>query len=127
MSVAFAATNTRDRSGGRGKGQGVDDRYHFIVPSLAGWAYSSPPPLDREFAVKDIAKIINGLMVGLGFDKYIAQGGDIGSMVAVDLGVNHDACSGKSSLHRFFIFPRALIRKRFRIDGAKVPLLDRYG
>jgi pimeloyl-ACP methyl ester carboxylesterase len=75
------------------------DRYHLIVPSLPGWAYSSPPPLDREFAVKDIAKVINGLMVGLGFNKYIAQGGDIGSMVAVDLGVNHDACSGKLGLN----------------------------
>ena len=71
-------------------------RYHFVVPSLPGWGYSSPPSLDTEFAVQDISYLVNGLMRGLGFGKYIAQGGDIGSMVSVDLAVRHKECTGES-------------------------------
>jgi microsomal epoxide hydrolase len=55
--------------------------YHIIVPSLPGYALSSGPPLDKDFKVEDIARIIDKLMVGLGFGKgYVGQGGDIGSL-----------------------------------------------
>lgn len=76
----------------------VNYRYHLIVPSLPGWLYSSPPPLDKEFGPKDIAYLVNGLMVGLGFDKYIAHGGDIGSFICDELAQKYDACTGESRL-----------------------------
>ena len=46
--------------------------YHVVVPSLPGYAFSSGPQ-STEFKQMDVAKIFNDLMVGLGFDKYIAQ------------------------------------------------------
>ncbi|ODO11216.1 hypothetical protein I350_01820 [Cryptococcus amylolentus CBS 6273] len=71
--------------------------YHLIVPSLPGYAFSSPPPLDRDFSVQDIAFVFNNLMTGLGFGGgYAAQGGDIGSFVTNALGVYHEECK---SLH----------------------------
>ncbi|KIR50847.1 microsomal epoxide hydrolase [Cryptococcus gattii Ru294] len=67
--------------------------YHLIVPSLPGWLFSTPPPIDREFGVKDVGYLFNGLMEGLGFgDGYVAQGGDIGSYVANELGAKYPAC-----------------------------------
>lgn len=61
--------------------------YHVIVPSLPGYAYSSPPPLNRDFRLENCAEIMDKLMVGLGFsDGYVVQGGDIGSIVARVLG-----------------------------------------
>jgi microsomal epoxide hydrolase len=66
--------------------------YHFIVPSLPGYAFSSEPPLDRDFQIQDIARVMNGLMMQLGFEKYVVQGGDIGSKVARVLVVEHEAC-----------------------------------
>lgn len=67
--------------------------YHFIVPSLPGYAFSSSPPLDRDFRIEDIARLMNRLMIDLGFgDGYVAQGGDIGSKVARVIAVEHDAC-----------------------------------
>jgi hypothetical protein len=33
-------------------------------------------------------------MLGLGFESYAAQGGDIGSMVSQELAAQHDACKG---------------------------------
>ncbi|KAI9053690.1 hypothetical protein LZ554_002643 [Drepanopeziza brunnea f. sp. 'monogermtubi'] len=63
--------------------------YHVIVPSLPGYAFSSQPPLDREFAVRDVALVMDTLMHNLGFSSgsgYVAQGGDIGSVIAKVLG-----------------------------------------
>lgn len=73
--------------------------YHFIVPSLPGYAFSSGPPLDRNYSNEDVARVVDRLMKDLGFESgYIAQGGDIGSMVSRILAVDHDSCKGESSM-----------------------------
>jgi pimeloyl-ACP methyl ester carboxylesterase len=46
--------------------------YHIVVPSLPGYGFSSGPQ-STEFKMVDVAKIFNNLMLGLGFDKYVAQ------------------------------------------------------
>lgn len=57
--------------------------YHIVVPSLPGYAFSSPPPLTRNFQLQNIASIMNTLMIDLGFGNgYAVQGGDIGSKVS---------------------------------------------
>lgn len=67
--------------------------FHVIVPSLPGYCYSNGPPLDRDFTVEDIAKVLDKLMIGLGFgDGYVAQGGDIGSFVTRVLAVTSPVC-----------------------------------
>ncbi|KII87362.1 hypothetical protein PLICRDRAFT_252822 [Plicaturopsis crispa FD-325 SS-3] len=67
--------------------------YHVIVPSLPGYTLSSAPPLDKDFTMKDVARLIDRLMVGLGFGAgYVAQGGDIGSKIATTLATNHASC-----------------------------------
>ncbi|KAK4948293.1 hypothetical protein LTR10_012827 [Elasticomyces elasticus] len=67
--------------------------FHVIVPSLPGYGYSNGPPLDKDFDVQGIARVVDKLMVGLGFgDGYISQGGDIGSFVSRVLAVNAEAC-----------------------------------
>jgi microsomal epoxide hydrolase len=72
--------------------------YHIIVPSLPGYAFSSSPPLNRDFGMADIGAIMNQLMLDLGFGSgYIAQGGDIGSRVAKTLGGEYEACKGMDS------------------------------
>lgn len=73
--------------------------YHIVVPSLPGYAFSSGPPLDHNFTMADVAKILNTLMVDLGFGEtgYIAQGGDIGSRVSRLLGAKYDECK---AVHR---------------------------
>ena len=50
--------------------------YHIVAPSLPGFAFSSPPPLDRNFQMEDVARLMNKLMISLGFARgYTAQGG----------------------------------------------------
>lgn len=71
--------------------------YHIIVPSLPGYAFSTGPPLEREWSCEDAATILNKLMVGLGFgDGYIVHGGDLGSMIARIMAVQFEQCKGMS-------------------------------
>ena len=72
--------------------------YHLIVPSLPGYAFSSGPPLDRDFGTGDVAFLLDQLMKDLGFESgYVAQGGDIGSRIARHLGADHESCKGMKS------------------------------
>ena len=69
--------------------------YHLIVPSLPGYTFSSGPPLDRNFGLADIARVVDQLMKDLGFGSgYVVQGGDIGAFVGRVLGVGFEACKG---------------------------------
>lgn len=68
--------------------------YHIIVPSLPGYAFSSSPPLDRDFTLPDVAELINELMEGLGFKSgYLVQAGDVGHWVARIL-TQYEGCKG---------------------------------
>jgi len=70
-----------------------DLAYHIIVPSLPGYAYSSGPPIDKDAAMTDMSRICNKFMEALGFDDgYVAQGGDLGSMVSRQSAGHFDAC-----------------------------------
>jgi microsomal epoxide hydrolase len=68
--------------------------YHIIVPSLPGYAFSSSPPVDRDFKAEDMAPVMDSLMQALGFGDsgYIAQGGDLGSFIARQLGLEAPSC-----------------------------------
>jgi microsomal epoxide hydrolase len=70
--------------------------YHIVVPSLPGYAFSSGPGLDKDFGIEDAARILDRLMLLFGFgDGYVAQGGDIGSLVARYLAATSPSCKGK--------------------------------
>jgi microsomal epoxide hydrolase len=68
--------------------------YHVIVPSLPGYTLSTGLPTDKNWTMEDSADIIHQLMTNLGFDKYLAQGGDVGSFEARLLAQTQDACVG---------------------------------
>lgn len=71
--------------------------FNLIIPSLPGYAFSSAPSIHKDFRVSDVARIMDKLMIGLGFGNgYVVQGGDIGSFVARILGSTATACKGPS-------------------------------
>ncbi|GAA5923048.1 epoxide hydrolase family protein [Sporobolomyces koalae] len=66
--------------------------FHVVVPSMPGYAFSSPPKT-AKWQMPDTARIFDKLMTGLGYDSYVAQGGDWGSVCARVIGANHrDHC-----------------------------------
>ncbi|KAI1623242.1 Alpha/Beta hydrolase protein [Exophiala viscosa] len=66
--------------------------YHLIVPSLPGYTFSSPPPLDHDFRADDAARIFDSLMSLLGFKSYMVQGGDVGGRVGRIIASNYPNC-----------------------------------
>jgi microsomal epoxide hydrolase len=68
--------------------------YHVIVPSTPGYAWSSPPPLDRDFDCGDISRLMNILLTSIGCTGYVSQGGDIGSKLARICAVEYPECRG---------------------------------
>lgn len=70
--------------------------YHIVVPSLPGYAFSSPPAFDKDTEIEDVARLMNQLMLNLGYGAgYMVQGGDVGSKVARVMAAKHDECKGK--------------------------------
>jgi microsomal epoxide hydrolase len=71
-----------------------DQPYHIIVPSLPGYTLGAELPKDRSWTLEDSSRVLNSLMKELGFDKYIAQGGDVGSYLARIMAQKYEACVG---------------------------------
>ncbi|MET0737913.1 MAG: alpha/beta fold hydrolase, partial [Acidimicrobiales bacterium] len=70
------------------------DAFHVVVPSLPGYGWSGPT-VDRGWDPKRIALAFAALMDRLGYDGYVAQGGDWGSMISTQIGIQDpDHCAG---------------------------------
>lgn len=70
----------------RAHGGDPADAFHVVCPSLPGFGWSGPTT-QPGWDVKRIAEAWPVLMSRLGFDRFIAQGGDWGSMVSTWLGI----------------------------------------
>ena len=62
------------------------DAFHVVAPSLPGYGWSGPTT-DRGWHPKRIALAFAELMARLGYDGYLAQGGDWGSMITTQIGL----------------------------------------
>ncbi|KAL4867462.1 hypothetical protein BDV12DRAFT_186641 [Aspergillus spectabilis] len=72
---------------------GETSPHHVIVPSLPDYGFLSGASESIEMTIERAARIMNQLMVDLGFGNgYIAQGGDLGSMLARILSVQYAQC-----------------------------------
>jgi microsomal epoxide hydrolase len=64
------------------------DAFTVIAPSLPGFGFSGRPP--RPYGPRKMASLINTLMTDtLGFQHYLAQGGDWGAAICSWLGYEH--------------------------------------
>lgn len=61
------------------------DAFHVIAPSLPGFAFSGKPT-EPGWGVEKIGGAWAQLMARLGYDRYLAQGGDWGSAVTSQIG-----------------------------------------
>ena len=77
------------RYGGEAK-----DAFHVVCPALPGYGFSDKPPA-RGWGVERIGRAWGQLMQRLGYDGYVAQGGDWGSMVTSSIAMTETAhCRG---------------------------------
>jgi len=66
-------------------GGSPEDAFHVIAPSLPGYGFSEPPRT-RGWDVVRIARAFIELMARLGYQRYVAQGGDWGAQVTTRIG-----------------------------------------
>jgi len=65
-------------------GGSVADAFHVVVPSLPGFGFSDKPA-STGWNVQRIARAWSQLMPRLGYDRWLAQGGDFGAVVTHEL------------------------------------------
>ena len=90
------------RFGGR-----AEDAFHVVVPSLPGFAFSDKPT-ETGWNIDRIARAWTTLMQRLGYDRWVAQGGDWGARVTHALA--HQQPQGLIAAHVNwqFVFPASL-------------------
>jgi pimeloyl-ACP methyl ester carboxylesterase len=66
-------------------GGDASDAFHVIAPSLPGFGFSGKPT-ETGWGVEKIGVVWAQLMARLGYDRYLAQGGDWGSAVTSVVG-----------------------------------------
>lgn len=72
----------------------ADEAFHVVIPSLPGYGWSGKPA--SPFGQRATARLWDKLMrEGLGYDRYLAQGGDWGGLVTSWLGYDHGAAQNK--------------------------------
>ena len=66
-------------------GGDASDAFHVVIPSMPGYGFSGPTR-QRGVDVHRVADAVADLMEALGYERYIAQGGDWGALVTRRLG-----------------------------------------
>jgi pimeloyl-ACP methyl ester carboxylesterase len=72
------------------------DAFHVVVPALPGFGFSDKPP-EKGWNVARIANAWAALMKRLGYERWVAQGGDWGAGVTTALG--HIQPPGLAAIH----------------------------
>jgi epoxide hydrolase len=70
-------------------GGSADDAFHLLLPSLPGYGFSDKPA--HSGGIERIARAWAELMARIGYSHYVAQGGDWGAAVTVQLGAQRPA------------------------------------
>ncbi len=89
------------------------DAFHVVAPSLPGFGFSGKPTVPG-WGVDKIAVAFAELMARLGYDRYVAQGGDWGSAVTTAVGATDTG-------HCAAIHVTLAMGARPKIDGDPTP------
>ena len=89
----------------------AQDAFHVIAPSLPGFGFFDKPA-ERGWNADRIARAWAELMQRLGYDRYVAQGGDWGSVVTTEMARQRPV--GLAAIHLNMPF---VIRTRSRPQG----------
>ncbi|TZG28849.1 epoxide hydrolase family protein [Sphingomonas montanisoli] len=79
----------------------AEDAFHLILPSCPGFAFSGKPA-EHGWSIAKTAKAWAELMRRLGYDRYVAQGGDYGASITLQMA--GDAAPGLVAYHSNLAF-----------------------
>ncbi len=94
----------------------AEDAFSVVVPSMPGFAFSTPV-FDRGWTTARVARTYDSLMRRLGYGSYGVHGGDVGALVARELGLlDPPGFLGLHVLH-LFAFPSGDPAEFARLDA----------
>ncbi|GHJ52329.1 hydrolase [Nonomuraea sp. TT08I-71] len=67
-------------------GGSASDAFHLVIPSMPGYGFSGKPT-EPGWGPEHIARAWTELMKRLGYDRFVAQGGDWGALITNMMGV----------------------------------------
>ncbi|KAF7777680.1 hypothetical protein Agabi119p4_3752 [Agaricus bisporus var. burnettii] len=79
--------------------------FHVVAPSLPGYGFSEAPK-KKGFTLDQIAEVGHKLMLALGYDEYVTQGGDWGAFIGGRIAAKY---GGKNNKAWHSNFPLATI------------------
>jgi pimeloyl-ACP methyl ester carboxylesterase len=94
LEVIEPLTNPTARGGSAG------DAFHLVVPSIPGYGFSDEPT-EVGWDAGRVAQAWAELMKRLGYDRYVAQGGDVGSAVTDTMAIL--GVEGLAGIHLNFL------------------------
>lgn len=80
-----------------------EDAFHVVIPSIPGYGFSGPTR-ERGFTIAKASAINVRIMELLGYDRYMAQGGDYGASISTGMAALHP--DRVIALHLNFILGR---------------------
>lgn len=66
----------------------AEDAFHLVIPSIPGFGFSAKPT-ELGWGSDRIARAWSALMLRLGYDRYVSQGGDCGSVISQRMALQH--------------------------------------
>jgi pimeloyl-ACP methyl ester carboxylesterase len=109
----------------RAHGGEARDAFHVVIPALPGYGLSGKPAA-AGWGVARIAQAWIALMRRLGYDRFVAQGGDWGSAVTHALGASGDAAVAAIHLNMVNVRPDTPPEEMTDAEKAAVASLKRY-
>ena len=93
------------------------DAFDVVAPSLPGYGFSGPTR-EQGYDVERIADAFDELMARLGYDRYVAQGGDWGALITAILGAKHPERVEAIHTNMLFVSPSKLDDPMGMLDEA---------
>ncbi|NIJ20666.1 pimeloyl-ACP methyl ester carboxylesterase [Sphingomonas naasensis] len=66
----------------------AEDAFHLVIPSIPGFGFSAKPGA-VGWGSDHIGRAWSTLMLRLGYDRYVSQGGDCGSVISQRMALQH--------------------------------------
>lgn len=66
----------------------AEDAFHLVIPSIPGFGFSAKP-MEPGWGSDHIGRAWAMLMQRLGYDRYVSQGGDCGSVISQRMALQH--------------------------------------
>jgi len=103
----------------------AEDAFHVVAPSLPGFGFSDKP-VARGWNSERIARAWGELMLRLGYERYVAQGGDWGSFITIKMAQQRAAGLAAVHLNMPLVIPDKLPAKLSAEEKRAVDAMKRF-